>query len=574
MNLHAYPRTIKDILTLNRKYIIPRFQREYSWTKIELLMFWNDILKQIKKEKSEFKTADYFIGAVVLVGNDSTDTDFLVVDGQQRLTTITILFSALAEILKTVDTALAQGCYSFVEGKDENFKPYFKLENENPKPFLQRRIQNLDKEIDQTPTNEEENSLLFAYDFLFRKLKEDQLRTEFTNNSLNVKSVEFVDLLKVIRDQVLRCKTIFITVDSLNDAQTIFETLNAKGKDLQTIDLIKNRVFNLLDEEHPTDFAKDSWKQIKNILQEREVRVNISIFLRHFWISKYEFLTEDRIYASFQEKIPESKTAYKKFLQELITSAKDYIKIISPLEVDWKEQEGKEIVYSLRALNDFRIVQHRPLVMTLMDLYTRKLLNINELRDAINQIEKFHFLFTAVSSQSASGLESTYSKFSRSLRSQSEKLAARKILKELVEKLKNKVPHIDTYRSRFENITFTDKITKDKKLIQYIFSALESKLRATSELKTFNITIEHLESQKTDAPWVAQMGNLIPLDGAINSSIGNAKFDKKLPALKMSELKQVQDFCKKYKNVKDWNDKLSTKRTKDLADLTFKMWKM
>ena len=185
MNLSAYTRTIKDILTLNRKYVIPRFQREYSWEKTEHDMFWDDILTQIKIVNHELKTSDYFIGAVVLVGDDSKDIEFQVVDGQQRLTTITIIFSVLTQILKDIDTPLSQSCYSYVEGKDGDYKPFFKLENESPKPFLQRRIQNFDKELDYKPHTDEERKLLEAYDYYFEYLKEENLRYDLKESSKN-----------------------------------------------------------------------------------------------------------------------------------------------------------------------------------------------------------------------------------------------------------------------------------------------------------------------------------------------------------------------------------------------------
>ncbi|NFM11509.1 DUF262 domain-containing protein, partial [Clostridium botulinum] len=91
MNLQAYTRNIRDILDLNRKYIIPRFQREYAWEEAELSTLWEDIFANMNKEKSAIKENPYFIGSLVLVGDDSKDSEFEVVDGQQRLTTITIL---------------------------------------------------------------------------------------------------------------------------------------------------------------------------------------------------------------------------------------------------------------------------------------------------------------------------------------------------------------------------------------------------------------------------------------------------------------------------------------------------
>lgn len=565
MNLSAYPRTIKDILTLNRKYVIPRFQREYSWTKLELNTFWEDIIKQVKNESHELKTNDYFIGALVLVGDDSKDTIFEVVDGQQRLTTITILLSALTQTFSDIDNDLAQSCYSYIEGKDGNFKPFFKLENENPKPFLQRRIQNLTKELTYTPKNQEETNLLAAYEFFFKKLKFESIKSDFTNLNFNPKDFDYNDLLKIVRDQILNCKTIFITVDNISQAQTIFETLNAKGKDLETIDLIKNKIFNLLDEEHPTDFAKENWKKIKSTLEERETRVLFSTFFRHYWISKYEFLTEDRIYTSFQKKIKENKAEYKNFLSELTSASEDYLKIISPLELDWKEQEAKEIYYSIKALNDFRVTQHRSLLLAFFNLYKLKMININELRNSIEKVERFHFLFTAVSSMRASGLESIYSKYSRDLRTQTDKQKAKKIITELFIKLGNKIPPIELYKSKFETLTFTNKITKDKKLIQYIFGKLESKLRTTSELKTFNFTLEHIEGQKNSEEWVAMIGNLLPLAESINSSLGKMTFEKKLEQFKSSELLIVKDFYNENIKKKVWTKSDVEDRTNKLV---------
>ena len=572
MNLFAYPRTIKDILTLNRKYIIPRFQREYSWEKPEHDVFWDDIVTQIKIADHELKTSDYFIGALVLVGDDSKDIEFLVVDGQQRLTTITIIFSVLTQILKDIDNPLSQSCYSYVEGKDGDFRPFFKLENENPKPFLQRRIQNFDKELDYTPKTEEERKLLEAYDYYYKCLKEDNLRYDFKEDNKNSVDYSYIDLLKIMRDQILSFKTIFITVDNLNEAYTIFETLNAKGKDLETIDLIKNKLFTLLDDSHPTDFAKESWKKIKETLRERDETVNISTFFRHFWISKYAFLTEAKIYDSFQKLVPETKKDFKDFLQVLIEATEDYTKIISPATTDWREQEAKQVYNSLIALNTFRVSQHRPFVLALLKSYKEKKINITDLREALIKVEKFHFYFTAVCSLRASGLESIYSKSSRDLRSKTDRNSAKAVIKELTDKLANKIPSEDLFVRKFHELKFTDWLTKDKKLIQYIFSYMERKLLNTTELTTNMFSLEHIESQTNLSPWVWKIGNLLPLSSEINSKIGNDNFQKKLLFYKTSELKLTKDFYDKYKSQNDWTELDVDQRTTALATIAYANW--
>ena len=155
MKFAAFPRSIKTILEAERKYIIPRYQREYSWEKEQLEEFWDDITKQIKFNYDNYQTSEYFIGSLVLIGDDELGTEFYVVDGQQRLTTITILLSVLTQIGKELgEIAFAKSCYRYIEGKNTEFQEFFKLINETPKPFFQNTIQNFDKEDDE-PYSEE-----------------------------------------------------------------------------------------------------------------------------------------------------------------------------------------------------------------------------------------------------------------------------------------------------------------------------------------------------------------------------------------------------------------------------------
>ena len=568
MRLFAYPRSFKDILTLQRKYIIPRYQREYSWELEQLEEFWNDIKGQILFEDSVYITQDYFIGSLVLVGDDEKGTDFLVVDGQQRLTTITILLSALTQIGKELEEeAFYKSCYSYIEGKDSEYNDFFKLVNETPKPFFQRAIQHIDKE--EIPTNsEEEKALLYAYNFFYTHVNRE--RTQHENPIL---------FLKALRDQIVKCSTIFITVDNEEDAQNIFETLNAKGKDLETLDLVKNKIFGVLNKEHPSDFAKDNWNNIKTNLRSRSESVSLSTFFRHFWIAHYSFATENKIYKLFQEKIPQTENDYKTFVNNLEIFSNHYIKAISPLHIDWKTQEERQVLYALMAINDFKVIQPRPLVTTLIGLYHNRLLKINDLNSIILKLEMFHFIFSAITSSRASGLESLYSRYSRQLNSSNDKVEIKKILSELSLKLKEKLNSEITYEGfekKFISLKFSNNFTSDKKLIQYIFKLKEKSLMRTNELSIDLITLEHIHSQKIDTEWSHNIGNLLPLAKELNEDCKNYDLDKKIPILKKSELKQVKDFCEEMKSEKLWTRDLRDKRAKELSqeiyDLALKVF--
>lgn len=568
MRLFAYPRSFKDILTLQRKYIIPRYQREYSWELEQLEEFWNDIKGQILFEDSVYITQDYFIGSLVLVGDDEKGTDFLVVDGQQRLTTITILLSALTQIGKELEEeAFYKSCYSYIEGKDSEYNDFFKLVNETPKPFFQRAIQHIDKEEIST-NSEEEKALLYAYNFFYTHVNRE--RTQHENPIL---------FLKALRDQIVKCSTIFITVDNEEDAQNIFETLNAKGKDLETLDLVKNKIFGVLNKEHPSDFAKDNWNNIKTNLRSRSESVSLSTFFRHFWIAHYSFATENKIYKLFQEKIPQTENDYKTFVNNLEIFSNHYIKAISPLHIDWKTQEERQVLYALMAINDFKVIQPRPLVTTLIGLYHNRLLKINDLNSIILKLEMFHFIFSAITSSRASGLESLYSRYSRQLNSSNDKVEIKKILSELSLKLKEKLNSEITYEGfekKFISLKFSNNFTSDKKLIQYIFKLKEKSLMRTNELSIDLITLEHIHSQKIDTEWSHNIGNLLPLAKELNEDCKNYDLDKKIPILKKSELKQVKDFCEEMKSKKLWTRDLSDKRAQELSqeiyDLALKVF--
>ena len=126
---------------MKKKYVVPRFQRVYSWSKEQVKELWEDIVGNIKINGECINHEEYFIGALVLVGDDKSNI-MQIVDGQQRLTTITILLSVLCERFKELEkNNLAESIFkNYIEGQDDDGKNYFKLNNDTPKPFFQKRI--------------------------------------------------------------------------------------------------------------------------------------------------------------------------------------------------------------------------------------------------------------------------------------------------------------------------------------------------------------------------------------------------------------------------------------------------
>lgn len=571
VKLQAYTRTIQDIFSMDKKYFIPRFQREYSWANEQLNELWKDIIFNIKKEDNDFlKPSDYFIGSLVLVGEDTSD-QLEIVDGQQRMTTLTILLSALVEAFNRIDSNLADGTYVYIEGRDRKFNPYFRLITETSKPFFQRAIQYKQKDLS-IATNTEEKTLLSAFKFFENKLKKKSLISYFNeekDTDLDEKDNDhYLLCLEAIRDQILKLETVYITVPTRQEAYTIFETLNAKGMDLSTIDLIKNSIFQFVPEEHPTDFAKEKWDEIKNIIRERDQDANLSMFFRHFWVSKYEGATEKNIYRSFNRHVSKTEKTMRDLLIDLETESKLYKTIANPKETDWNK-EAIGVYNSLRALKTFNISSTYSLVLALLVQYNNKKVSLKQLKSCVEALEKFHFIFSAVCSSRASGLESKYGKYARSLRKAEDSNECYKLIQEIIKDLKEKLPIYDIFSSKWDELEYTEQNDKKKKIVQYIFAKWEANISKTDELVISNITIEHINPQSSNEKLIGKLGNLLPLSGLINSTIGNADFNKKVESYRDSRLETVKEFVDTYGEYKIWDEDAIIKRTSAMAHFAY-----
>lgn len=574
IDLHAYTKTVYDLFSINKKYIVPRFQREYSWGEDEINELWKDLVSNISTKGDKLNNQEYFIGSLVLVGEDKS-TEFMIVDGQQRLTTITILLSALVESFKEIQQdELAKGLYSFIEGRDVSNTQFFKLENENPKPFLQDSIQNINK-VPAKPETQEESTILKTYQFFQKRLHKNSLAKEFDKFwkiSKEDETTKQCAILEALRDQTLTfLKTIYITVGSEDEAYAIFETLNARGMSLSTVDLMKNEIFKVLVDEHPTDKAKYKWKTLHSTLAARDDRINIDIYVRHFWLSNYEFSTERKIYKSFKRKTNSNKIIIKEFLDHLVQEADYYKKITTPSMIDWSQQEEKSIYDSLIALNLFKVTQVRTFLLALLAQRDKKLLKLTDLKECVSNLENFHFLFSAITSSRASGLEGKYSKYARDLRSCKDTKSSGELLKELKEDLKQKMPALETVKEGFKGLTYTNDETRNKKLIQYIFRRWEHFLFQTDELEPAQNSIEHIvpQSEKKLEHCVGSIGNLLPLGNQINNLADTKDFKAKIELYKDSNLSVVAEFVKKYEDRTDWTEKEINERTLEIADLAF-----
>ncbi|NEO14987.1 MULTISPECIES: DUF262 domain-containing HNH endonuclease family protein [unclassified Moorena] len=565
MELHAYTKTINDIFAANKKYIVPRFQREYSWSTEEVNELWEDIIFNIEiKDNNEFHHEEHFIGALVLVGEDKSQ-ELKIVDGQQRLTTLTIFLSALCERFMTIENkTLAEAIYNnFIAGKDSDGEDYFKLKNESPKPFFQTRIQDIEKNKNK-PNTEEEKTLLKSYNQLYDNLDREKLSEVFKDFQIDQNS-NYERLLKEIRDQVLSyLKVIYITVKEEDQAYTIFETLNARGINLSFVDLIKNKLFKELKKQHPDDTAKTKWKKLRSLMSSREGLGSLETFVRHWWISRYSYVSAKHLYKAFRKKWNTNEINASQFIDDLISDAEKYIKIASPNLDDWKHQHDKDIYRSLNALKIFNVSQNRPFILSLFRAKEAKIIKFSELKNILKFIETFHFTFTAVCSMRPSGIEASYSKAARDIFQAKSQKNLTDIIMNFKNQLKKRIPNKNIFQEKFEKLKYPN----NQKLINYIFVLIEVSKSETKEFQPEDLTLEHIlpqSSGKDDC--LGKIGNLLPLGKNLNQKAGNKSFQEKIKIYQESEFYLTREFVAN--NYQTWGEEQINERTNELADYCY-----
>jgi hypothetical protein len=547
---------------------IPRFQRPYSWDRENIQAFWDDVVPD--------NPGEYFIGSMVVYKEGPQI--FGVVDGQQRLTTITILLCAIRNLLRERGFEdLAKGIHGLVERPNIDNKPKFVVSTETSYPYFQDRIQKWSEpSLELTPLDEERN-VQAAFDQLSGMLAAVAQKIDGDPTLSDKKKPDRLrdDVLR-IRDKLLSLKLIFVQLQDEDDAYLIFETLNTRGKDLRLTDLVKNHITkHVRSSNRQTDEAKVKWHQLLETIEGASVPLETDAFLHHFWLSRYDFLPAKSVFKTLKRKFTASQT--REFLDQLVSDARLYRAIHEVSFGKWTKQE-RRIAQALEALALFRVQQPTPCVLSLMREYksTNKI-KMKHIEEALVAIEKFHFLFTAVTSQrSSGGISKMYALHAREVFKASDTQAAAAVISELKKKLRDRVPSFEEFAALFPEILCTDTLTKQRKLVRYILARLDSAGSLVSTTDFDQMTIEHFAPQSQisdDLPEsvVGQIGNLILVSEKLNQ-----KLRDKSPQDKKKILQDAgYDVPDEIARATSWGVSEISERTQSLAKKAYeKAWKI
>lgn len=552
MNIKPYDKTIRDLLGSRRQFLIPRFQREYSWEKKNYREFFEDMAGNLTVKDKKISANQYFLGTMLFIGDitEGTDQEIQVVDGQQRLTTITILFSALSDrFLELKEKTLSEQIFSYIMTKDDDGNEVRVLKSKSSYPFFSFFIQDKEKGNPQTASSEEERNIEETYYYFKKHLEISRLKTLLRQkySAKEVNALSELDILKAIRDQVLNSTFISISTTDKEQANKIFEILNAKGKRLADIDLIKNKIFEVLKKEEPADYAEETWKKIKSSLNTGKETVGLATFYRHFWISTYKRTYSSKLYDAFNATIPKRESSYKAFLEEMLKNSGLYMRIVEPKREDYNNRkEYFWLVQSLKAINDFNIVQARIALLALFDVRERDIITAKTLKNTVTYLENFHFAYTAICSGHSNKLESIYSTFAISVRKAKNKDEAKKIIDDkLIAPLDLLFPSFEEFNRQFKTLRYTKKEDPSNVKTKYAINKINC-LFSKKEIFEDDGSVEHLIPE-TAGEYALGIGNLILLEQQLNSDAGEEDYKKKEKNFySKSNYQWIKAFCAKH----------------------------
>ncbi|MEK7128793.1 MAG: DUF262 domain-containing HNH endonuclease family protein [Patescibacteria group bacterium] len=570
----AEDKSLSDILNGKEKYKIPRYQRPYSWTVDEVSDLWNDL----KEEES------VFLGSFVFNYEKYDEDGFVeVIDGQQRLITLTILMAVLRDVYKELGESRKSNKTQEIIAHTH---PVTLIEDYRLKcgdtlnKFFNENIQKENSDIlSVNPKKKEEKTIKENYKFLKEKIK-DEIK-QFSDKS---KKIQYVDDLK---QRIFDFKIIWIKIENDEDAYSIFETVNARGADLTAADLLKNYLFGKLPKkEDGIDVAKETWLTIENNVESAKGPLNVSKFIRYFWLSKYSFVSEKKLYKEIKRNINDPNT----FLTDVLSASEYYYKITSDSVGinDWvddfdEKKIAQRIIETLSGLRVMGITQCYSLLFCL--LLNRAKINF-DFSDIFKVIEKYHFAYSAICKLPGNVVERLYFNTSKEIH-EALKIADNekrtKNIQRALSNFKNKLEYPDRnfFIEKFMEIEY-----KNYPLVIYVLSNIERALGKVEE-KTINFTkvnIEHVLPQdptmwkltKEDVKdYVNKLGNLTLIAKKINGPMGNKKLKAKAELFKDSDLNINKKLLEKFEELKyKWSEKEINGRQRELAEFAYDVvWK-
>ncbi|PUD27021.1 hypothetical protein C2R94_05450 [Helicobacter pylori] len=534
-----------------KQFVIPIYQRVYSWEKEQCKQLWDDIIKTGGNDQMN----GHFIGSIVFVHDGIFSTnhnELLIIDGQQRLTTITLLFIALRDHLNDEDEFLEKFSCQKIQNRylinsDEKGDKKFKLILSDPDRDTLLSL------IDKDRRKPSEPSLKIMENF---KLFEEWIR----KNTNKLETIfKGLDKLMVVEISLERGK---------DNPQLIFESMNSTGKDLTQTDLIRNYILMGLEPEKQEIFYKKYWRAMEEDFKQNETLFNR--FVRHYLTIKTRDIPNiNKVYEAFKRYQQERGIETEALLQDLQKYCGYFCQIA------FKKEADKDLNKALSFLVDLEMDVVYPLLLELYGDYKDGVLSKQDFIPIIYLTESY-ICRRAVCGLGTNSLNKVFPSFTKHIQKDEYFKSLKVHFGYLTEK--QRFPNNDEFKEHFITIDFYHFQKKE-----YFLERLEN-FNTKEPVNTKECTTEHIMPQTLTKEWERDLGgNFQAIHDKYLHTIGNLTltgYNKEYSNNSFQEKRDMEKGFKQsplrlnqsLKDLESFGEKEIEKRANDLADLALKIW--
>lgn len=524
-----------------KQFVIPIYQRVYSWEKEQCKQLWDDIIKIGGDDKMD----GHFIGSIlyVLDGITHSDNTLLIIDGQQRLTTITLLLTALRDHWSDKRKEIED--HYLINSDKDGDKKFRLILSESDKDTLLYLIDKDKRKPSELSSKIMENFKLFE---------------EWVSNTNKLETI-FKGLEKLMIVEIALEK-------GKDDPQLIFESMNSKGMELTQTDLIRNYIVMETEIEKKEGFYNKYWRAM-----EEEFKQNkkwFDRFVRHYLtIKTREIPNINKVYVALKDYRQKERIGIEDLLKDLQKYCGYFCRIVFKKEVD------KDLNKALGFLVGLEMDVVYPLLLELYSDYGDGVLSKADFIPIIALIESY-ICRRAVCGLGTDSLNKVFPSFTKHIQKDEYFESLKAHFGSLTEK--QRFPNNDEFKDCFITIDFYN-VKRNK----YFFERLENFDRK-ERVYTHEYTIEHIMPKKLTEEWERDLGeNFKEIHDKYLHTIGNLTLTGYNPEYSNKSFKEKQGMEKGFKDsplrlnqglrdLKSFGEEEIKKRANDLADLALKIW--
>lgn len=551
-----------DFLNQTHKLRIPIYQRKYSWNLKQCNELWEDIIR-IGKDENIDNT--HFIGSVVYIKEEHAFpgelNTLLIIDGQQRLTTISLIICALCKVLKenldieNIDHDKLVSYYLLNE-KEKGDDKYKLILTQDDEKSLKKIINNVSAENDSIINFSNKDSIRIKENF------------EFFKNKIN--SVD----LKNVYNGILKLIIVYIDLEKGKDKpQLIFESLNSTGLELNQADLIRNYILMDLDKEEQEDLYNSYWHEMELKFGHSENSSLLDNFLRDYLTIKLDKIpTFKGIYTAFKE-YSKNWDDINSLVKDIFNYSEYFVKMI------FNEEEDEDINFQFKNLNNLKHDVVRPFVLSVYIDYKIEKITKEDFIEILKMAESY-ILRRNICDIPTNSLNKTFSSLYRKIDKTNYLDSIKAIL--LSYGAYRRFPDDDEFKNKFLIKDIYNSRTRN-----FILGRIENSYEKYA-IDVEKLTIEHIMPQNPNlkqewkdslgSDWkqvqknyLHTIGNLTLINHQENSKLSDKPFIEKrdmFGGFKATPLILNRDLA----NYNTWNEELIIERANSIIKLACDIW--